>query len=234
MKQKLVIGGALFVIAAGAALYFFWFNPSRLGSRILPLRAWLNNPVAHTDWSIEAKTRCGEAPFLMPSSGYIGFIWHDSFRPGHQHQGIDIFGGAEPGVVPVYAAYDGYLTRKFGWKSSVIIRLPEDPLNPGQTIWTYYTHMADPSGESYIVKEFRQGSTEIFVEAGTLLGYQGNYSGIPGKPTGVHLHFSVVKDDGNGSFLNELEIVNTLDPSPYLGLLLNAKEGGVVPVVCQP
>ena len=98
MKQKLVIGGALFVIAAGAALYFFWFNPSRLGSRILPLRAWLNNPGAHTDWSIEAKTRCGEAPFLMPSSGYIGFIWHDSFRPGHQHQGIDIFGGAEPGL----------------------------------------------------------------------------------------------------------------------------------------
>jgi hypothetical protein len=39
---------------------------------------------------------------------------------------------------------------------------------------------------------------------------------------GVHLHFSVVKDDGNGKYTNELEIGNTLDPSPYLGLGLNA------------
>jgi murein DD-endopeptidase MepM/ murein hydrolase activator NlpD len=60
------------------------------------------------------------------------------------------------------------------------------------------------------------------VEAGTLLGYQGNFSGTPGSPVGVHLHFSIVKDDGKGSFLNELEIRNTLDPSPYLGLPLNS------------
>ena len=40
---------------------------------------------------------------------------------------------------------------------------------------------------------------------------------------GVHLHFSIVLDDGSGRFLNELEIKNTLDPSAYLGLPLNAK-----------
>jgi hypothetical protein len=49
----------------------------------------------------------------------------------------------------------------------------------------------------------------------------GNYSGTPGNPTGVHLHLSIVKDDGKGLFKNELEISNTLDPSPYFGFNLN-------------
>jgi len=33
-----------------------------------------------------------------------------------------------------------------------------------------------------------------------------------------------VKDDGSGSYLNELHINNTIDPSPYFDLPLNAKE----------
>jgi hypothetical protein len=71
------------------------------------------------------------------------------------------------------------------------------------------------------------------VEQGTLLGYQGNYSGDPNNPTGVHLHFSIVKDDGNGTFLNELEIKNTLDPSPYFGMPLNARENPDEVPVCE-
>lgn len=104
----------------------------------------------------------------------------------------------------------------------MIIRIPEDPLWPGRQIWTYYTHMAGPQGDSYVVPDYPPGTQEVFVQAGTLLGYQGNYSGTPGNPVGVHLHFSIVKDDGQGRFLNEFEIANTLDPSPYLGLPLNA------------
>ena len=178
--------------------------------------------------------RCGEAVFVFPTRGYIGFLWDDSFRPGHRHQGIDIFGGGEAGSVPVYAAYEGYLTRLSDWKSTVIIRIPADPLAPQRQIWTYYTHMAYSSGESLIAADFPPGSSEVFVKAGTLLGYQGNYSGTPGNPTGVHLHFSVVQDDGSGGFMNELEIGNTLDPSPYLGMALNNKTGGVTPVKCAP
>jgi murein DD-endopeptidase MepM/ murein hydrolase activator NlpD len=166
----------------------------------------------------------------MPTSGFIGFIWDDSFRPGHRHQGIDIFGGENPGVTPVYAAYDGYLTRLPDWKSSLIIRIPSDPLNPSQQIWTYYTHMANDDGSSYILTDYPPGTLEVFIEAGTLLGYQGNYSGDPNNPTGVHLHFSIVKDNGSGSFLNELKIQNTIDPSPYLGMDLNARNNhGEVP-----
>jgi len=185
----------------------------------------------HTDWMVQAGERCGDAPFVMPTTAYIGFIWDDSFRPGHRHSGLDMFGGGKPGDTPVYAAADGYLTRLSDWKSSVIIRIPEDPFQPGRTIWTYYTHMADPDGNSLIAADFPPGTEEVFVTAGTLLGHQGNFSGTPGSPTGVHLHFSVVLSDGQEKFLNELDINNTLDPSPYLGIDLNAHtQNGEVPL----
>ncbi len=185
--------------------------------------AFLSEPDAHPDWIIEAGTRCGEAPFEMPTSGFIGYLWDDSFRPGHRHTGLDIFSGREPGVAPVYAAVDGYIIRQPTWKSALIQRVPEDPLHPGQQIWLYYTHMADPQGNSFIVADFPPGTREVFVKSGTLLGYQGNYSGDPANPVGVHLHFSIVRDQ-NGSYLNEQKIENTLDPSPYLGMVLNAHQ----------
>ncbi len=153
--------------------------------------------------------------------------------PGHRHQGIDIFAGTDVGITPVYAAYDGYLTREDGWVSTVIVRIPSDPLHPSQQIWTYYTHMADAAGNSFVSAEFPAGTHEVFVKAGTLLGYQGNYSGDPANPTGVHLHFSVVRDDGNGKYTNELEIANTYDPSAYLGLPLNASDNPQLPILCN-
>jgi len=113
------------------------------------------------------------------------------------------------------------------------VRVPEDPLHAGRQIWLYYTHMADPFGNSYIAEEFPAGISEKFIEVGTLLGYQGNYSGDPNNPVGVHLHFSIVEDAGNGKFKNELEISNTLDPSPYLGLPLNGYENRDRVPVCE-
>jgi peptidoglycan LD-endopeptidase LytH len=181
---------------------------------------------------VHAGERCGAAPFILPTDGYIGFLWGDSFRPGHRHQGLDIFGGGEINRTPVLAAYSGYLTRLPDWKSSIIIRIPDDPLQPRRQIWTYYTHMADPQGNSFIASQFPPGTNEVFVEAGTLLGYQGDYSGDPNNPTGVHLHFSIVKDR-TGKFLNELDIRNTLDPSLYLGLPLNARHNPDQIPVCK-
>lgn len=183
---------------------------------------WINNPQSHSDWLVDAKSRCTNlTPFAFPAEGFIGFLWDDSFRPGHRHQGIDIFSKEGSGDTPVYAAYAGYLTRLPDWKSTLIIRIPDDPLSPGRQIWTYYTHLADVEGNSYIVDDFPPGTWEIYVEEGTLLGYMGNYSGTPGNPTGIHLHFSIVRDDGQGTFLNELKIQNTIDPSPYFDLPLN-------------
>ncbi len=202
-------------------------------TRNVRVRLWINHPEQYSEWSVTALERCGDAPFILPTNGFIGYLWDDSFKLGHRHQGIDIFGGNEPGLVPVYSASDGYLTRQADWKSSLIIRIPEDPIHPGHQIWIYYTHIADQEGRSFIATDFPPGTTEKFVEAGKFLGYQGNYSGDPQYPVGVHLHFSIVKDNNQGKYLNELDIQNTLDPSPYLGLILNAQNSPSEPPVCH-
>ena len=223
LRSPLVILFSVLVVLAMVAAYFFFRRAVDTTARSARLWTWLRNPISNPEWAVTAGERCDEAPFLLPPNGYIGFLWGDSFRVGHTHQGIDIFGGTPVNETPVVAAYGGYLTRLPDWKSSVIIRIPDDPLYPGRQIWTYYTHLASPQGESYISSQFPPGTSEVFVEPGTFLGYQGNYSGTPGNPTGVHLHFSIVLDDGQGSFRNELEFANTIDPSPYLGLPLNAR-----------
>ena len=218
---KWILIPLLLIILTTLGYMYFRFG------RVNPLRtrrviSWINHPESHADWLISAKTRCRPTtPFSFPSEGYIGYLWDDSFRPGHHHQGIDIFSKEGSGKTPVYAAYAGYLTRLADWKSTLIIRVPDDPLQSGRQIWTYYTHLADAEGKSYILDEFPPGTSEVFVEEGTLLGYMGNYSGTPGNPTGIHLHFSIVRDDGHGHFLNELKIQNTLDPSPYFDLPLH-------------
>ena len=167
---------------------------------------------------------CPGAPFILPTDGFIGLLYEDPRGPysnSNPHQGIDIFSEGEAGVTPVYAAYDGYLSREAGWRSALILRVPDDPLRPGNQIWLYYTHMADRDGNSFIVEAFPPGATEVFVEQGTLLGYTGDFNGNAARSIWVHLHFSIVQDDGNGRYLNELEFTNTLDPSPYLGMALN-------------
>jgi murein DD-endopeptidase MepM/ murein hydrolase activator NlpD len=227
------LGALVAVIASAAFLAYRSLRPS--ADRLVRLRQYWANPAGHADWIIHAGSPCGDAPFVMPSDGLIGFLWGDSFYPGHRHQGLDIFGPTGPnglGQTPVVAAYDGFLTRLPEWKSAVILRVPEDPLMPGRQIWLYYAHMADANGTSYIAEAFPPGTTEAFVSAGTLLGYQGNYSADPDNPTGMHLHFSIVEDDGQGRFRSELQIENTLDPSPYLGLEVNASRAADAPVVC--
>lgn len=225
----------LFAIGAAAMILYYLLWYGMRPARLLRLREYMRDPAGHAEWEVTANQICGDAPFQMPTDGYIGFLWGDSFRPGHAHQGIDIFGGSESGSTPVYAVSNGYLTRLSNWKSSLIVRIPNDPLEPDQQIWTYYTHLADKEGNSYIEEVFPPGTRDLFVKAGTLLGYQGNYSGLPDNPTGIHLHFSIVKDDGKGQFLNELEFRNTLDPSHYFNLPLNGRENKeIIPVCSEP
>lgn len=178
---------------------------------------------ASNEWqalAVKAGQRCGDAPMLIPTDGLIVFGWGDSFRPGHRHTGFDIFGpGEQEGVVPVVAAYDGYLTREATWRSAVILRHENVPGAPEPVIWTYYAHMASADGEtSFIAPEFPPGTYNHFVKAGTLLGYQGRWSGNPQQPTGLHLHFSVVKSTPTGGYANETVLENTYDPAPFLGV----------------
>ncbi|MHC1781648.1 MAG: hypothetical protein AB9891_02600 [Anaerolineaceae bacterium] len=125
---KLLISALIVAAVAGG---YFYLRRNRVSPALTTFREWINNPEDHPDWAMHPGQVCGGAPFAFPTTGYIGFVWEDSFRPGHRHQGIDIFGGEEPGVTEVRAAYEGYLTRQQDWKSTVIIRIPSDPLNPG-------------------------------------------------------------------------------------------------------
>jgi peptidoglycan LD-endopeptidase LytH len=230
---RLMVLGAVLALGILAGVAYALGVPL-LVTRPHASRLWvyLQDPAAHPDWQLKAGTRCGQAPFLIPTDGYLGFGYGDAWKLGQRHQGFDIFSPLTVGQTPIVAAYAGYLTRRSDWKSTVIIRVPQDPLQPSRQIWIYTTHMATPDGTSFISTEFPPGTTEKYVEAGTLLGYQGNYSGDPGNPTGVHLHFSILRDDGTGHFLNELRFENTLDPSPYLGLHGKVNDDWSTPVVC--
>ena len=231
-KRILALSILVVVIITAATTAYFTYRPN--AERYLKFRSWMNDPASHPDWKLTAGSQCGSAPFLIPTDGFAGFLWGDSMGRLHIHQGIDIFDGTEGGITRVVSAYPGYLTRLPEWKSAVIVRVPSNPLDPGQQIWLYYTHMADQFGNSFISDEFPAGTFEKPIEAGVFLGYQGDYSGNPNNPVGVHLHFSIVEDDGTGQFKNELDIANTLDPSPYLGLPLNAAENPDQAPVCDP
>jgi hypothetical protein len=227
---KRLIPLILVVIVVITAIYLVrLLRPSSL--RAAQTFAWIKDPASQPALVTEAGSHCGNAPFAWPTTGVAGFIWDDRMQAGHRHQGLDIFAGTDVDVTAVVAAYPGFLTRLAEWKSSVIIRVPSDPLEPGRQIWVYYTHMADENGNSFISPDFPPGTSEKAVEAGTLLGHQGDYSGDPGNPVGVHLHISIVKDN-NGRFMNELDINNTYDPSPYFGLPLNAHENPDQVPVC--
>ena len=241
-KQKILLGMIALVLLTVTVLGLVF------GKKVLAyLRTWsegrnkavidyIRDPEAHRDWDLPALYQCADAPFALPTSGFIGYFYGDSFTPLKLHTGLDIFGGNPVGVTPIYAPYDGFLTRERDWKSSVIIRIPEDPLDPDRQIWVYMTHLADVDGNPLIDEAFPAGTQEKPVKKGDLIGYQGNYSGYPGSPTGIHLHISIVKDDGEGHYLNELQIGNTIDPSAYFGMQLNTDrvDKNVKKPVCLP
>ena len=222
------------VVILTGGLFVVWYLRGSGSDSNDHIREWFVMPILRPQLTTTGGIACDDAPFILPSEGFIGLLWSDPARPYNvmrRHTGIDIFGDGESGTVPNYAAYDGYLTRLADWKSTVIIR-HDDPLNPGQTIWTYYTHMANDNGsQSFIVDDFPAGTSAKWVEQGTLLGYQGTYSGT-GPPIGMHLHFSIIKSDEDGVFLNEAIIDNTLDPSPYFGMTLNIEGLPDRPIRC--
>ena len=224
----------IFAVVLAGGLFVFWYLRGSNSDSNSYIREWLLAPIMRPMLSTEGGVACEGAPFILPSEGLIGLLWADPARPYNPlrpHTGLDIFGDGESGTVANYAAYDGYLTREENWKSAVIIR-HDDPLQAGRTIWTYYTHMANESGtQSYIADDFPPGTSNKFVEQGTLLGYQGTYSGT-GPAIAMHLHFSIVTSDSGGAYLNEAVFANTLDPSPYFGMTLNMGDTPERPIRC--
>ncbi len=220
-RRGITIGFILFGLTA---LYILVQGKS-LAARFSRIDAWLANPASRSEWGLRGGIYCGDAPMMFPSDGFIGVSWNDGVAPLYQHTGLDIFSpdGAD-NVTPIYAAYDGYLTREAHWRSAVIIRHPDfnelPHLTNGEQIWSYYTHMASRDGESsFIAPDFPPGTYEKFVEAGDLLGYQGSWSGSDNFNIARHLHFSIVKSYEDGGYANETRIRNTYNPLPFLGLV---------------
>ena len=165
MSRRFILNSSILVAVLTALIAaYFMYRPN--AARLLAFRAWINNPASHPDWKLSAGSQCGSAPFLFPTDGFVGFLWGDRMSLNHTHQGIDIFAGTDIGITKVISAYPGYLTRLPDWKSAVIVRVPSDPLNPGTQIWLYYTHMADPYGNSFISEEFPAGTSEKYIKAG--------------------------------------------------------------------
>lgn len=239
MRRRLLLAGMLLVVLAAGAVWLLWrtgvIGSGSSQSNVL-IREFLLNPDRRAALGNDALTQCPDAPFVLPSSGMIGLMYADTAAPYsdmRQHTGIDLFGDGEPGAIPVYSVYDGWLTRRDDWLSTVILR-HDDPLQPGRRIWTYYTHMASRDGSaSYVATAFAPGTTDLFLPQGTLLGYQGEYAGAGGA-IALHLHFSIVVSDDAGAFRNESVLTNTLDPSPYFGMALHlADEPQPRPVECR-
>ncbi|MFW5690931.1 MAG: hypothetical protein ACOCXZ_00405 [Chloroflexota bacterium] len=236
MTRKRLLFILALIIAANAALVFFVYRQMRYAESDSNtyIARWFNQPQGRAALATDNFRPCPGAPFLLPSSGFVGLLYADPARPYNglnRHTGIDIFGDGPPGEVAIVAAYDGYLTRLPDWLSTVIIR-HDDPLQPGRTIWTYYTHMASRDGsESYVSSAFPPGTEEVFVEQGTLLGFQGEYNGS-GPRIGLHVHMSIVESDASGWFKNEARLGNTLDPSPYFGLPLHIDADPQRPIRC--
>jgi len=215
----------IILVGLGLTGIFFYFDLWTL----LEDGGWLDyshyrpySPIVELSLATDLE-RCQDAPFIVPTAGWIGVLYGDSILGTQNHSGLDIFSPDGNGLTPVYAAADGYLTRLPEWTSAVIIRHPQDPLNPARQIWSYYTHMADVAGNDYIVPQIPPGTYELPVKQGALLGYQGDFNGSASYQISTHLHFSLVLDDGNGNFRNETDIANTIDPSPYLGMRLNSQ-----------
>ena len=168
---------------------------------------------------------CPSGEWRLPSNGLFGIQWMKS--------GIDFFGRGNAGKIPVYAVADGLLTRQTDWVDSVAI-LHDDPLHPAKKVWSYYGGMAAPNGtDSYVVGDFPAGTTNVPVQSGQLIGYQGSWSGNPPWPKWVHMFFAVIDSSEQNTFPEKVTPEITLDPVPYLGLTVEKGNENPQPLNCE-
>jgi len=168
---------------------------------------------------------CPGSSWRLPSDGSLGI----QFSEGS----INFFGHGTENSIPVYAAADGLLTRLPGWVDAVVI-LHDDPLRPKKKVWAYYGGMAAADGiESYIIEDFPAGITDIPVQSGQLLGYEGSWSGIPYWPKWVHMSFSVIDTSGQSTFPEKTTIETMFDPVSYLVLNIESENENLQSLKCE-
>lgn len=153
-------------------------------------------------------------PLFVPTNGIAAhkdFLYHEESHPG-----IDIWtntngtglNGTSKGY-PVYSACSGKVVRVFTPNQEIEIQcdpLPPEYIDavPSLNIKILYSHLGDGTTK-LAYHSLGMGQR---VEAGELVGYQGNISSFVPQNRVVHLHFSVY----------DLNVRRSLDPAPYIGL----------------
>lgn len=183
--------------------------------------------------------QCPAAPWLLPTKSEMGIWWIN--------RQLIMMGMGEENTIPVTAVADGWLVRQDDWNDVIAIQ-HENPFEPGQYLWVYYSGLADAAnGVSYILPEFAPGSQRIPVQKGQLLGYQGRWRN---RAIWVHLNFIIVQPLEDGSpppylpdiwyaigpaRIDALPKGGFIDPSPFLGTVRSPVMGELVwlPMQCE-
>jgi hypothetical protein len=175
-----------------------------------------------------------KAPFGIPTSGFIGFLYDEPVSKGVVHAGVDICTANNCSSTAegneVRAAYGGKLVAIYNDQVqplspsnpvAAIVVLEQDNISlPGMpmTVYSWYLHMAkDGSSISYVNPQLVLGH---YYPAGTFLGHQGNRRVLGICCAVTHLHFQVQTND------TDLFFKNSLDPSPFLGPNVNFTKSG--------
>lgn len=147
--------------------------------------------------------------------------------------GIDLFGRGTEASIPVYAMADGSLTRLPG-RVDVVAVLHQDPLRPGKKVWAMYGGMSAANGvDSFAAEDFLEGTTNLPVQSGQLLGYQGSWSENPQWPKWVHMSFALTDGTTQETLPEDAAAANLLDPAQYLGLVIESGNDSPQPLKCK-
>ncbi|OGO17746.1 MAG: hypothetical protein A2Z14_06700 [Chloroflexi bacterium RBG_16_48_8] len=83
----------VFLMVAG---YLLFREYARTGVHFVRLRQYWADPERYSQWGFRVGDRCGGAPFLIPTDGFVAFFWGDRYSSGKKHQGVDIFSPEGP------------------------------------------------------------------------------------------------------------------------------------------
>ena len=151
-------------------------NPLR-DQRVLQ---WINDPQAHPDWAVQVGQRCGEAPFQLPTSGFIGYLWGDSFRSATVTRASTSSAGRSPGRSR-FARPRRLPDPPAGLEIVADRARPARPAAAGAPDLDLLHPHGRPGRQPADRPRFPPGTNEMYIKAeGTLLGHQGNFSGTPG------------------------------------------------------
>src|SRR5689334_19850879 len=78
-RMLLGFGLVLLVLGLGAYLALRWYRGNSGSNQ--QIYEWLVNPDKHLELNTASMLRCPNAPFIIPSEGFIGLLWRDSAAP---------------------------------------------------------------------------------------------------------------------------------------------------------